>query len=510
MNRILFFICFISIQMVAQDFTIIVMPDTQHYCDDPPSEYIFAEQTQWIVDNRVSKNIVFVTGLGDVVQNADLTYEWDIADDAYSLIEDPATTTLMDGIPYGLVVGNCDQFPKRNTGATTNFNSYFGVNRFSSRGYYGGSYDATNNNSYQLFSGGGLDFIIIHLEFDESDPPSTHEENVLDWADGLLTTHSNRRAIISSHFLIEIGNQANGNGEADFGDQGEAIFDELKDHENLFLMLCGHISTEGERVDVGTNGNTIYTLLSDYQNQPNGGDGWLRIMEFSPGNNTITVSTFSPTINPPSGTFGTDDPTSMGNNSKSAPFTLAYDMTTPLPVELVDFQVRKVGEESMISWGTASEENNKGFEIQKSDDGVGWEKLTWVDGLGTTNISQSYSYVDKDPNHGTNYYRLRQIDNDDSETFSAVRVVTFDFALEAPIIYPNPIWDELTIEMPRANTGKVTFEIKDIMGRVVMVEKIILEDKIYRINTSSLGGGLYYLNIHSKSALVSHSFVKMN
>ena len=63
MNRILLslFSCFISIQLVAQDFTIIAMPDTQHYCDDgPTSELIFAAQTQWIVDNRASKNIVFV------------------------------------------------------------------------------------------------------------------------------------------------------------------------------------------------------------------------------------------------------------------------------------------------------------------------------------------------------------------------------------------------------------------------------------------------------------------
>ncbi len=511
MNRYLFllFNCFISIQIVAQNFTIIAMPDTQHYCDDgPTAELIFSAQTQWIVDNKASKNIVFVTGLGDIVQDANNEDHWDLADEAYSLIEDPVTTSLTDGIPYGLVVGNHDQWPKRTTGATTEFNTHFGVSRFSSRGYYGGGYPATkNDNSYQLFSAGpGLDFIIIHIEFDESDPPSQHQLDVLDWADGLLTTYSDRRAIISSHFLIENGNQANGG--ADWGDQGGEIFDALKDHENLFLMLGGHIATEGEREDVGTNGNPIYTLLSDYQNQVNGGNGWLRILEFSPGTNEITVSTFSPTINPPNGTFGTDDPTAMGNNSKSAPFTLAYDMTVALPVELVDFNVRKEGKESLISWKTASEDNNKGFEIQKSDDGESWEKLAWVDGLGTTNIAQSYSYTDTAPQRGENYYRLRQVDFDDTENYSAVRVVTFNFALEAPVIYPNPVLDELTIEMPRINNGKITFEIKDIMGRVVMVEKVNLEGDIHKVNTSSLVPGIYYLDIQSQSSLVSYPFTK--
>ena len=52
-----------------------------------------------------------------------------------------------------------------------------------------------------------------------------------------------------------------------------------------------------------------------------------------------------------------------------------------------------------------------------------------------------------------------------AETFSPIRVVSFDFSLEAAIIYPNPIWDELTVEMPKANIGKVTFEIRDVTGR---------------------------------------------
>ncbi|MFK8008562.1 MAG: T9SS type A sorting domain-containing protein [Saprospiraceae bacterium] len=521
MKRILFLLisCSISIQVVAQNFSIIVMPDTQHYCDfGPTANAIFSAQTQWIVDTLDELNVVFVTGLGDIVQNAQLTSEWDLADDAYSLIEDPATTLLTHGIPYGLVVGNHDQWPKRTPGATTNFNSYFGVSRFSGRSYYGGGFPATkNDNSYQLFSGGGMDFIIIHIEFDESDnPPNQSQLDVIDWADGLLTTHSDRRAIISSHYIIDRGNQADG--DADFGDQGERIFDSLSRHENLFLMLGGHEATEGERVDsVGPTGNkhAIYTLLSDYQNQPNGGNGWLRIMEFIPSEDSIKVSTYSPTLDAygdtPFDEMGEINVANSfgGDGSISAPFKLHYEMTpAPLPVELVDFKVRKEGKESLISWETASEDNNKGFEIQKSTDGERWEKLTWIDGYGTTTNTQSYSYVDTEPHRGDNYYRLRQVDFDDKEDFSAVRVVTFDFVLEAPVIYPNPVLDELTIEMPSINTGKVTFEIRDINGRVIMNERVNLEDEIHKINTSSLIPGIYYLDIQSQSSLTSYPFTK--
>ena len=97
-------------------------------------------------------------------------------------------------------------------------------------------------------------------------------------------------------------------------------------------MLGGHVSSEGMREDTGPNNNVIYSLLSDYQDLPNGGNGWLRIMEFSPANNEITVSTYSPWLDE----YGTD--TEMDGNSTSAPFTLAYDMggNPPPPVELQD------------------------------------------------------------------------------------------------------------------------------------------------------------------------------
>ena len=78
-------------------------------------------------------------------------------------------------------------------------------------------------------------------------------------------------------------------------------------------MLAGHRHGEGRRTDI-FNGNTVDTLLSDYQERANGGDGWLRIMEFSPANNQIRVRTYSPSLNQ----FETDT---------DSEFTLSYDMT---------------------------------------------------------------------------------------------------------------------------------------------------------------------------------------
>lgn len=267
-------------------FTIIGLPDTQHYTDGVGSSDIFMAQTEWIVDNIGKYNIVFVSHQGDCVENGDNNgddSEWQIVDSAISVIEDSITTEMLYGMPYGLAVGNHDQSPFGDANGTTIFyNQFFGVDRFIGRDYYGGHYGTNNDNHFQLFSAEGLDFIIINLEYDPTPNPE-----VLAWADSLLKTYSKRRAIINSHQIITPGIPGN------FSYQGQVMYDSLKSNTNLFLMLCGHHSGEGQRTDV-FNGNTVYSLVADYQSRTNGGNGWMRIMEFFPQTNEISVKTYSP------------------------------------------------------------------------------------------------------------------------------------------------------------------------------------------------------------------------
>lgn len=292
-------------------FTIIALPDTQYYSSslNGGSPEIFEAQTQWIVDNKDAMNIVFVTQLGDLVENGDaVRQEWLNADIAMSLLEDQVGTGLPDGMPYGIAVGNHDQGPPDGTtGITTLYNEFFGESRFQGREYYGGhspSPEAKNDNHFELFSAGGLDFIVIHLEYDDSRTSVNHD--VLNWADGVLKNHSDRRAIVVSHHIVGTGNPAS------FASKGQALYDALKDNANLFLMLAGHVQGEGRRQDI-FNGNTVHTLLADFQGRTNGGNGWLRILEFSPANDEIQVKTYSPWLNQ----FETD---------ADSEFTLPYQM----------------------------------------------------------------------------------------------------------------------------------------------------------------------------------------
>lgn len=294
-------------------FTIVVLPDTQFYAAsmNGGTPEMFESQTRWVVENREGLNIVFVTHLGDCVQNGDeQVAEWEVADAAFSLLDDPGTSSLSGGIPFGIAVGNHDQSPGGDPDGTTDYyNQFFGESRFRGRAYYGGHYGLVNDNHYQLFSAGPHDFIAIHLEYDTSP-----DEAILHWADDLLKTHSDRQAIVITHFLMGYGQRPPGYsaeelGPGSFGTQGQAIYDALKDNPNLFLMLGGHVGGrggEGRREDT-YDGNRVYSLLSDYQSRENGGNGLLRIMRFFPDRGEIAVSTFSPYADDGRGTYERDE-----------------------------------------------------------------------------------------------------------------------------------------------------------------------------------------------------------
>jgi hypothetical protein len=266
-----------SAKSSSENFTIVALPDTQYYSERYP--WIFENQTKWIVKNENEKNIVFVAHLGDIVNDSWEDYEWQNADNAMSILDNKVT--------YGILPGNHDF----GGGSAPEYENYFPASRYEGYPYWGGSYDSysviplsPNMNNYQLFSAGGMDFIALNLQYD---PPT----DVLNWANDVLNKYSKRRAIISTHAYLDTHENR------EYG--GPGIWKILVvPHKNVFLVLCGHEigSTgigEAERID-NLDNRTVYQLLSDYQGLHNGGNGYLRIMEFAPSENTIYVKTYSP------------------------------------------------------------------------------------------------------------------------------------------------------------------------------------------------------------------------
>ncbi|HEY3311515.1 MAG TPA: LamG-like jellyroll fold domain-containing protein [Anaerolineales bacterium] len=257
------------------DFSLVVIPDPQYYASTYPS--IYNAQMNWVANNKTSSSIVFVAGLGDNVDVASNATQWTNAANAWDILDTA-------GVPYGLTAGNHDGAPS----ATATFNSYFGTQRFTGKSWYGGHYGSDNDNHYELFTASGLKFIVIFIEYDDGMTAIDHP--VLQWANGLLQTNGDRQAIIVTHNLL------NGGTSTTFSTQGQTIYNALKANPNLFMILGGHLDVAARRTDV-FNGNTVYSLRSDYQSLDSQQSGYLRIMRFSPADDMIYVRTYSPTQN---------------------------------------------------------------------------------------------------------------------------------------------------------------------------------------------------------------------
>jgi hypothetical protein len=253
----------------APEFTIIALPDTQHYSESFPA--IYTAQTQWIVDNRAARNVVFVTHEGDVVEHNSNNTEWQRAN---------ASMSLLDGVvPYGIGPGNHDL-------PTTLFNQYFPYTRYQGLPWYGGHYQNLNDNNYQLFSAGGMDFVIVHMIFC---PPA----DAVAWADSVFKAYPDRIGIMTTHAYLGLGAVRS----THVCGSTQYLWDTLAvPNPNLRFMLSGHVHGEARRTDV-VSGRTVFQMLADYQDRASGGEGWLRILRFVPADNRVYVQTYSPWLN---------------------------------------------------------------------------------------------------------------------------------------------------------------------------------------------------------------------
>ncbi|NWG28046.1 MAG: T9SS type A sorting domain-containing protein [Ignavibacteriaceae bacterium] len=176
------------------------------------------------------------------------------------------------------------------------------------------------------------------------------------------------------------------------------------------------------------------------------------------------------------------------------------------PVELISFSAVVNRYNVELSWITATELNNSGFEILRftqNNDGI-WERIGFVEGKGTTTESTAYNYEDKDLNSGSYNYRLKQIDYDGSYTYYNLQETIeisrqFNFKLEQN--YPNPFNPTTTINYTIPEDGIVTLKVFDVLGNEVR-HLISGEQKTgshqVKFNAEGLSSGMYFCILNFK------------
>jgi hypothetical protein len=168
----------------------------------------------------------------------------------------------------------------------------------------------------------------------------------------------------------------------------------------------------------------------------------------------------------------------------------------PLPVSLLDFSVLAADHFIQLKWITESEQDNAGFEIERSEGFSGYfSTIGWVDGKGTSNEESHYNYVDVQVRQGiTYYYRLRQTDFDGHYRYSPIQSAMLSGLPDARL-YPNPAGSEFFVELPQQFLEDTVLEFMDIQGRTIFRRNA--GTPLERFSTIGQPSGTYLVRVSS-------------
>lgn len=180
------------------------------------------------------------------------------------------------------------------------------------------------------------------------------------------------------------------------------------------------------------------------------------------------------------------------------------EISGPVPVELTSFSASVIDNAVSLSWSTSTENNNSGFEIQRSSDNRNFTAIGFVSGKGTTTDKNTYSFIDKNISSGNYYYRLKQIDYNGSFEFSPVISVNTGIpaAFELSQNYPNPFNPTTKISFNIPEKSTVTLKIFNVLGREVAI--LLNEEKEsgsydVEFNAANFASGVYFYTLSTSS-----------
>ncbi|QQS35299.1 MAG: T9SS type A sorting domain-containing protein [Ignavibacteriales bacterium] len=261
----------------------------------------------------------------------------------------------------------------------------------------------------------------------------------------------------------------------------------------------------------------------------NGNTGILRVFSIAPANNTGLNATLrfyydeselnglsEPTLvlfKSPSGVIntwnGVGGTVNTANNYvelsglNDFSFWTLGSTNTPLPVELISFTASSNEKAVLLNWQTASEQNNKGWNVERKYSGSEWTNIGFVSGNGTTTETKSYSFTDDRSKDGLVSYRLKQIDFNGDYSYSSiievdVKIVPVEFALHQN--FPNPFNPSTTINFEVPKSSLVNISVYNTIGEKVstIVNETLEAGRHSRVfDASELSTGIYFYRLTS-------------
>ncbi len=193
---------------------------------------------------------------------------------------------------------------------------------------------------------------------------------------------------------------------------------------------------------------------------------------------------------------------------QSTPRVIDFEDPAPLPVEMTYFTARADEQHSLLEWATASEENNSHFEVEHGTDGIRFSSIGLVDGNGYSAVVHNYQFIHRTPQFGTNYYRLKQVDFDGTESYSDIKNVSIQPNNGSVTLYPTVTKDFLQLDFDWGMSEDVNIQIYDLSGSLVKTLTLTV-DSNKQLDVSHLGEGQYFIHFNHNEYHTTLRFIKL-
>ncbi|MEM1323714.1 MAG: T9SS type A sorting domain-containing protein [Bacteroidota bacterium] len=265
-------------------------------------------------------------------------------------------------------------------------------------------------------------------------------------------------------------------------------------------------TADGISLSYSVNGGAYQTALLFSYYTPNGGlseylalddnkDGTVSLAEGSSTILTRNLERYTTTFSAPGATTINIQICAYSNASSEEWAVDAIEISSVLPVELINFDALAIDDGIRLDWATASETNNDFFSIERSIDGRAFKEIAQVQGRGTSYTQGDYQFIDEAPPlSATLYYRLRQFDFDGQYHFSPITVIDQPLNRNELSIIPNPATEQVMLQLGERPQQALAVKIYDAYG--TLVQQLQLDkSNIQYLDVSHLMAGNYVIHL---------------
>ncbi len=243
----------------------------------------------------------------------------------------------------------------------------------------------------------------------------------------------------------------------------------ITDNDTSFLNLY-QLKLQAYQLEISLNNmqqtGTIALLKDNYSNTINN-----RLLDMNGTTNVVFNIT--------------TDPASYAINR----FSIVFEKLTPVPVTFISVKAKRVQDDVAVEWETANEINIRNYDVERSADGLNFNKIYTTAATATNGANATYKFLDKDPFDGINYYRIRSVSQDMHAGYSDIVKVLAE-QVKGPshiAVYPNPVSGSIIgIQFNNVVKGDYTIQLYNISGQLVDSKSIDYDGTAglvnYRVN----------------------------